>query len=713
MKYKIIMQHDENDCGAACLAMICETYGMKMPLVKYRDMLHFNSNGTSVYDIVCAAKRMGFDTVAMNGGFENLMSSLIRKEIELPCIAVTNKEGLLHYVVIYKVDKKYITIADPGEGLCKLPFEEFKKIYCDSVIEFKKTEAFRPITNKGVTIEVIKELFSKNKKMIWGVLLLSVMITVVSLLGNLGLEKIISNSYSYAGVEIHTDTEEHAGHQHEENGHSILTQPRNLVLIVLVLAAVKLAIELVRSIMISKWTSNNEYEFLESFYKKVLNAPLSVLKSRKTGDLLARFSDIRKMNGYIIEIVTTLSLNITFFVGFGFALIILCRSLFLVTLLVGVLYGLIICFYQKRIIKNSYKLLQKNSEMVSNLEESIKGICLIKNNNISDRREKSFQGVLLKYTDALGRVSKLSYQQNNFVSFINTGSSIITIYLGIDFCIKGIVPIHTLILYLLISTYFMPAIANLFKLQPKFAEMSTVYRRIEDIYELPEDAVGGCEIECINDIEISNMSYGYSSNNLVVDNINLKINKGDKIVISGKNGSGKSTLANIIVGNYAPMDGQIKYNGISGVNPKSVKEYITYVEQDTYMFHDTIFSNIAMGSMDIERFEKICKLTKVNEFIDTLPNGYFTILEENGNNISTGQKQKLALARALMRDTPIYIFDEITSNLDSMTKREICDLFSKEYKDKTMIFITHDECVEELGQIEYSFANGKLYKVRG
>ena len=142
---KLIMQHDENDCGAACLAMVCASYGIKYPIVKYRELLNFNSNGTSIYDISHAGEKIGFKTMALKGSYRELLKSIKDREIMLPCIAVVKKEEFFHYIVIYKVTSHKIYIADPdpdpnpgpdpdhkpedlskGQNYKNLIFDEFK-----------------------------------------------------------------------------------------------------------------------------------------------------------------------------------------------------------------------------------------------------------------------------------------------------------------------------------------------------------------------------------------------------------------------------------------------------------------------------------------------------------------------------------------------------------------------------------------------------------
>jgi ABC-type bacteriocin/lantibiotic exporter with double-glycine peptidase domain len=245
------------------------------------------------------------------------------------------------------------------------------------------------------------------------------------------------------------------------------------------------------------------------------------------------------------------------------------------------------------------------------------------------------------------------------------------------------------------------------------AEAMTVFYRVEDIFESQVDYEEGITIKKINEICLENVNYAFDNSNIIIKNINLNIKEGNHIILYGNNGSGKSTLANLIIGNYSPSNGNILYNECKNVSSKTIKKFITYVEQEDFFFHDTLYNNLTACNCFIENFEKICVLTGVDKIVNNLPNGYNTIITENGSNFSPGQKKLFALARALLRDTPIYIFDEITNGVDILTKNKIYKIFESEFDNKTYILITHDKDFEKVGNIVYKFSQGELVKENG
>jgi len=175
----------------------------------------------------------------------------------------------------------------------------------------------------------------------------------------------------------------------------------------------------------------------------------------------------------------------------------------------------------------------------------------------------------------------------------------------------------------------------------------------------------------------------------------------------GGNGSGKSTLAHIMVGNYRDFQGEVLYSGKKNVNVASIKNNISYVNQDTFLFHDSIVNNIVMGCEHVteEKLYEVCVVAGVDEMVREFPEGYNHVICDNGANLSGGQKQKIAMARALLRDTAIYIFDESSSNMDVVSEHNFMRIISEYLAEKTVIVISHNKMFRE-------FAN-KVYKIEG
>ena len=220
-----------------------------------------------------------------------------------------------------------------------------------------------------------------------------------------------------------------------------------------------------------------------------------------------------------------------------------------------------------------------------------------------------------------------------------------------------------------------------------------------------------------NSIELKNIYFKYTNRDkFVLEDVNLKINKGDKIVITGDTGSGKSTLIDIILGIQKPSKGNIYIDNYKKIlNEELWCKKIGYVPQSIYLFDETIKKNIAIGETqeDIknEHLNKCIRISKLDEFVKTLPNKIDTYVGETGVQLSGGQKQRIGIARALYKNPDLIIFDEATNALDLNTELEIYDLITKELKEKTLINVTHKKNFHDFSNKIFNIEKNKINEI--
>ena len=264
----------------------------------------------------------------------------------------------------------------------------------------------------------------------------------------------------------------------------------------------------------------------------------------------------------------------------------------------------------------------------------------------------------------------------------------------------------------MVYTYFSSSLTRLVFLQPKIAELKTIFSRMEDIGETEKEASDEDtkEVAVINGIQTDNIIYGYTPWKKIIKDISLNISNGEKILLMGSNGGGKSTLAHLLVGDYTAQSGEIKYNGVSKVNRESIKKNITYVNQDAFLFHDSLYNNLTFGceKTDFNKLVKVCELTGVSEIIKMFPEGFEHIINSGGTDLSGGQRQKIALARALMRDTPVYVFDESISNMDAEGEKMFLNLINGYLQKKTVIIISHRDNLKNHVNKVYRIEGGSV-----
>lgn len=273
---------------------------------------------------------------------------------------------------------------------------------------------------------------------------------------------------------------------------------------------------------------------------------------------------------------------------------------------------------------------------------------------------------------------------------------LVTLYTGVKLFEAGTVNLGQVILaVVLLASSFGPTVAlsNLSNnLMHTFACAQRLFNILDEVPAVEE--VHGMEELKMNDINIENVSFKYKGRNEdLLKNINLKINKGDKVAIIGKSGCGKSTLLKLIMRFWDVESGSIEIDSknIKNIPTKSLRKVQSLVSQETFLFNDTIENNLKIGKIDASEEEIIsaAKKASIHEFITTLPNGYKTNVGEIGSNLSSGERQRLGIARAFLHNPKVLILDEPTSNLDTLNEAEILKSIKNESEDKTIIMVSH------------------------
>lgn len=700
MKISAVLQHDEEDCGAACMAMVAGYYGLKLPLAKFRNLMCFSNNGTSVYDIVQVAESLNFNAMPLKGDFENFLEAIQKKEVHLPCIVLIKSEVFFHFIVVYKVTSKLIYYIDPAEGNCKISHRQFVSVYENVIIELQPNELFIKQKHNSNTGKIIKKCLDQNRKSIIFLFVISVLITFLGIAASI----VVATAMGYL-IE---------SQENSLNSVDILKKVYDMkfIIILCLIFCSKLVAELIQNFIFSFVASRIEADMLQKFYDKLLATPLDTIKRRKSGELIARFTDIRKFNNYIIHTLTSGISNIVFLIGFGIVLFVVSPTLLLVLLIVGVSLFIVTSMFHSKIKKRSLNVLNNNAKIVDGIEQSLCGIELIKGLALEEKKQDNFSGDLKKYSESLRKIMVMGSSHNSIIEFLSEIGKYIVLCLGTVLCINGKIQIAHLILFYMIFTYFMSSLSRLVYLQPEIAEIKTIFSRMEDIGECEDESVDDFKsnIDIITSIKADNITYGYVPWKKIINNLSFEIKQGEKILLTGPNGCGKSTLAHLISADYQVQSGDIKYNGISEVKRESIKNNITYVNQEVYLFHDTLYNNLVFGckNMEYRKMAKVCELTGVSEIIESFTEGMDHILSAGGRDLSGGQRQKIALARALLRDTSVYIFDESSSNMDSESEEMFFNLINGYLSDKTVIIISHREKFEKFVDKVYRIEGGIL-----
>lgn len=672
MKYYCIKQHDITDCGAACLATVAKQYGLKLPISKIREIAGTDKQGTNAYGVVKAAEQLGFTAKGVKGTKEAFFS-----EFPLPAIAHVVIDGkLLHYVVIHKITKKEVIIADPGKGIVKYSPEDFFKIWTGVLILLVPNNTFKKGNQKKSSLSRFFSLLAPQKKLLLIIFLASILITVFGILASFYfrfiMDEVVTNSLRGTLTVISIG--------------------------IIALYLFKSLLEFFRNHLMLYLSQKLDIPLILGYYQHVLSLPMNFFGTRKIGEIVSRFMDASKIRDAISGATLTIMIDTVMAIVGGIVLYIQSPTLFAIAVILLILYAIVVFAYNKPIRNINEKIMEENSQVTSYLVESLNGIETVKAFNSERKTQNETEKLFIRFLKSVFKNGFFSNSQQIITGTIATIGEVIILWVGTVAVLDGKMTMGQLITFNALLAYFLTPIKNLINLQPTMQTAIVAADRLSEILELSSEKDENEEkrlknISLKQPITISNLDFRYGTRQLVLKNINMTITPGEKIALVGESGSGKTTLVKLLMHFYDWEQGEIcfgNYN-IKDINLEALRDKIAYISQDIFMFSGTIRENLSLGNenLTMEEIIEACKLSKANEFIEKLPMRYETMLEENGANLSGGQKQRLAIARALLKKPDILIMDEATSNLDSITEKAIEKTINDLPESITTIIIAH------------------------
>jgi ABC-type bacteriocin/lantibiotic exporter with double-glycine peptidase domain len=433
---------------------------------------------------------------------------------------------------------------------------------------------------------------------------------------------------------------------------------------------------------------------IDLFYK-ILRLPLSFFDKNQSGYILSRIGEVEGLNLFFSSTITRILISFFEFVFCLTILFYLNWRLTIIALAILPMFGLATKFYSKAIKKLARETYEKGATISRRIQDSLSGVDIIKS-FAAERRETE------KVRNHLDEFKNLSIKKNIVFTFSSEilsllgalGGFVVLWYSGMDI-IKGSFTIGS---YIAFSAY----VGRLYGPTQILASIGVTFQpavvaleRVAEIMDLTgeEDDKNKIEIKGIDKgIELRNIYFSYDTRQVLSD-INLKIVKGDKILISGPNGSGKTTIVRLILGLYKAQHGIILIDGqdINEVSLSSLRERISIVSQNTFLFNDTIRNNILYSRPEAKKaeIEEAACLSGAYEFIKTLESEFDTEIGERGVKLSGGERQKISIARAILKDADLIIFDEATTHLDEETENKLEKLLYDKFRDKMCIIISH------------------------
>lgn len=683
MRYYCVKQHDITDCGAACLATIAKQNGYQIGITAIREAAGTDKQGTNAYGVIKAAEQLGFRAKGVKGNREAFFS-----EFPLPCIAHVIVEGnLMHYVVVHKITKKQIIIADPAEGIVKLTPEQFfgdnheenkppKYQWTGVLLLLEKSETFKKGNETKGLFSRFFYLLLPQKKLIFHIFIASLIYTVLGILGAFYFKALVD--------DVLPD--------------GLSKTLATLSIGVILLNVFKVLLEAFRSHLLLYLSQKLDIALLLGYYHHVIELPMNFFGTRKVGEIISRFNDAGNVRDAISGATLTIMIDTVMAAAGAVILYTQNPGMFGITIIIVVLYMIIVAVFHKWYEKLNRKQMEDNAELTSYLVESLNGIQTIKAYNAERKANLETEGKFIRLLKSIFHLSLISNVQSSLKVFVELVGGVCILWAGGVSVINGKMTIGSLITFNSLLVYFLDPVKNLINLQPQLQTAVVAADRLGEILDLEAeksqneykklspDSIAG-------DIEIKDVNFRYGTRNLVLENINVCIKKGEKVAFVGESGSGKTTLSKLLLHMYTVESGEILINGnnIEDIQIEKLREKIAYIPQETFLFSGSILENLSLGMdcVDMNEIIEASKMAQAHEFINDLPLRYETRLEENGANLSGGQRQRLAIARAMLKRPDILILDEATSNLDSITERALDRTIQEFAQDMTTIFIAH------------------------
>ena len=661
---KIVRQQDEKDCGVCSLLSIIRYYKGNVPLEQLRLDARTNNEGTTALNLVLASQKYGFDAVGMK--VENLND--IKR---LPAIAHLNlKKGYSHYVVIEKVTKDKIILMDPAKGKVVKFLWEFQKEWSGVVLIFYPKQKIMVLKNDVTLFTIFKKVFISEKNLIKIIVLVSFLLTIFTIALGYYFQMFNSlylNKYPINYLKV-------------------------LVLVFAIFTCFKLFLTYYRSYLENHLNKNIDCLITSDFLKHLFNLPLNVITSRKSGEILSRVNELTSIKGLITEIFIAYTLDFLIVVITTFLLIRISSKLFLILFLTTIFYLFVGIITKKSIFEKAYQNISNESEFNNTVLENIKMINSIKNLDAVDGTLNKIERKLTHYLYDTYKVNTILNKINIFkVSCYEIGFFLINTF-GFYFVYKGIINMIDLITFnALLNLYFEP-LKNIVDSIPKYSFMKASITKINDFLGVRTEILGEKTSTDGYDISINNLNYSYNKYQNVLKSVNLNIKEGEFVLLQGASGSGKSTLCSILNKYITDYTGDILFGKMNykDLSIKTIRENIVYVGQNENIFTGSIKENITFGNKVSDlNFDKICKICKVDDVANKKTFRYESLIGSDEGNISGGEKQRIILARAVLKDFNVLILDEALSEVDIKLELEILKSIRENYKDKTIIYISH------------------------
>ena len=687
-RLKLEYQQSNYDCGVSSLLSILKYYKCNVTRSYLEKISYTNKEGSSMYGLMMAARNLGFNSYGVNGTITTINNK------NTPFIAhLKLKDSIFHYVIVIKITPKKIVIKDPSFGIKDMTIKEFNDITTHNYLFIEKTSSIKNINKINIIRNVLTKLIKKKKKILIVIIILICFSLCLELLNLFSLKVILNNSII----------------------NKSLYNLSVLLFTFLILLILKNILTFIINLHISKLNAKFSYNLKLSLINHLLTLPNIYYQTKERGVIISLFNDIDIFVEYFTSSFLTV-LNSIFILLFIYTFFFYLDNIMVIILIISSIILFMFIWLQRKI---SVYNLEKYYQTKNNYDNKVQQII----NNNEKIKGLNLEKVMIKiFSKAMGNNIETSYSVNRYKYFI---SNILNLFEGFTYLfILGVtatllITTNTISLttFILTESFIFMALKNIEALVLvvfKYQECFKIKERLEDIFSLQGEVLLPLNYNYyINklSIVIKNLSFKYTDN-IILDDINIKINPKDKVFIYGNSGSGKSTLVKLL-GRYLPVNyNHIKIGDIdiTHYNLADLRNLVTYIPNDEMLSNGKIKDNIYLDRKPCINLDQLLKMTGVNKLFADKNYNLDTIIYDNGENLSKGERSRVSLAQGLFKPSEILILDECLSNVDTKLEKEILENILKYYKDKIIIYISHRLTNKNLFNRVFYLNKGRCYE---
>lgn len=669
----IVLQHDQKDCGIACLLSLIRYYGGDNDFENLRRISGTSITGTTLLGLYQAAHASGIDAE----GCEADMNALLAHPS--PCILhVLLENNLQHYVVYFgkkETDGKLLLIVgDPAKGMMYITPDELERIW----------------QSKACLVLTPNETFQKKKdinrsKKLWFQELVKPDIPLLLIAAAIGI------AIAALGLTMAIFSQRLIDEFLPNKLHNKLYTGIGLVFLLLI---AKESVGLIRTQLLLRQSKEFNQRIVKDFFSRLLYLPKRFFDTRKIGELTARLHDTNRIQRVVSQILgNTLLDSIVVLVTLVFVFSYSVTS-GLITLAALPVFFLLIYRSNKKIIEAQRNTMAGYAMTESNYISTLQGIEPVKNHNKEYLFSETNNAIYNQYQSAVFRLGqiqmRLSFVANVFAAFLLCG---LLLFLGYQ-VLHNQLKVGELMALMGMVGSLLPSVANLALLSIPINEAHIAFNRMYEFAGIKSPENGQSKLTEFKQLEVKNISFRYPGRSSVLQNVSFEVNKGEIIALMGENGCGKSTLVQLLMQHYTPENGDVLINvstKFSDIQISNWKKIAALIPQQVHIFNGTVLENIAFDDAATKPQEVLTFLSEFgfSPFIDNLAQSYMTLVGEEGINLSGGQKQMIALARALYHKPKLLILDEATASMDRESEQFVLKLLTQLKNSMGIIFITH------------------------